>query len=303
MECLRTPDERFDSLPGYAFSPHYLQVDDSEGGELRVHYLDEGPAEADPVLLMHGEPSWSYLYRKMIPILVEAGHRVIAPDLVGFGRSDKPSQRSDYTYQRHVEWMESVLDQLLLTEITLVCQDWGGLIGLRLVAENPDRFARVVAANTLLPTGDEDLGQAFLDWRAFSQRVTEFPVGFIINGATTTDLTDEVLRAYDAPFPDERFKAGARQFPLLVPASPDDPAAAPNRTAWRALSQWHKPFLTAFSDSDPVTAGLDAEMHKRIPGCRGQSHTIIENGGHFLQEDQGEKLAQVVVDFIRANPG
>jgi haloalkane dehalogenase len=228
---------------------------------------------------------------------------VIAPDLVGFGRSDKPSQRSDYTYQRHVEWMESVLDQLLLTEITLVCQDWGGLIGLRLVAENPDRFARVVAANTLLPTGDEDLGQAFLDWRAFSQRVTEFPVGFIINGATTTDLSDEVLRAYDAPFPDERYKEGARQFPLLVPARPDDPAAEPNRAAWRVLSRWHKPFLTAFSDADPVTAGLDAEMQKRIPGCRGQPHTIVENGGHFLQEDQGEKLAQVVVDFIRANPG
>jgi haloalkane dehalogenase len=303
MEFLRTPDERFDKLPGYDFSPHYLQVDDSEGGELRVHYLDEGPSNADPVLLMHGEPSWCYLYRKMIPILVGAGHRVIAPDLVGFGRSDKPSQRSDYTYQRHVEWMESVLDQLLLTEITLVCQDWGGLIGLRLVAENPDRFARVVAANTLLPTGDEDLGQAFLDWRAFSQRVTEFPVGFIINGATTTDLSDEVLRAYDAPFPDERYKEGARQFPLLVPARPDDPAAEPNRAAWRVLSRWHKPFLTAFSDADPVTAGLDAEMQKRIPGCRGQPHTIVENGGHFLQEDQGEKLAQVVVDFIRANPG
>ena len=302
MEYLRTPDACFENLPGYDFAPNYLHVDDTEGGELRVHYLDEGPPDADPVLLMHGEPSWSYLYRKMIPVLVQAGHRVIAPDLVGFGRSDKPGQRTDYTYQRHVQWMQSLLDQLLLTEITLVCQDWGGLIGLRLVAENPDRFARVVAANTMLPTGDHDLGKAFLDWRDFSQRVPEFPVGFIINGATTTDLDDAVVRAYDAPFPEERFKEGARQFPLLVPASPDDPAAEPNRAAWNVLSQWQKPFLTAFSDSDPVTAGTDAVMRKLIPGCRGQAHTTIANGGHFLQEDQGEKLAEVVVQFIATNP-
>lgn len=302
MEYLRTPDACFENLPGYDFAANYLHVDDTEGGELRVHYLDEGPTDADPVLLLHGEPSWSYLYRKMIPILVQAGHRVIVPDLVGFGRSDKPSQRSDYTYQRHVQWMESLLDQLLLTEITLVCQDWGGLIGLRLVAENPDRFARVVAANTMLPTGDHDLGKAFLDWRDFSQRVPEFPVGFIINGATTTDLDDGVLRAYDAPFPEERFKEGARQFPLLVPASPDDPAAEPNRAAWTVLSRWQKPFLTAFSDSDPVTAGADAVMQKLIPGCRGQAHTTIANGGHFLQEDQGEKLAEIVVQFIANNP-
>ena len=301
MEFLRTPDERFENLPGYDFSPNYLQVDDSEGGELRVHYLDEGPADADPVLLMHGEPSWSYLYRKMIPILVSAGHRVIAPDLVGFGRSDKPSQRTDYTYQRHVDWMQSVLDQLQLNNVTLVCQDWGGLIGLRLVAENPDRFSGVVAANTMLPTGDQDLGEAFLGWRRFSQEAARFQVSRIIDGATTTELPDAVAQAYDAPFPDESFKEGARQFPVLVPATPDDPAAEPNRAAWKVLSQWRKPFLTAFSDSDPVTAGGDALMQKLIPGCQGQAHTTIENGGHFLQEDQGEKLAEVVTEFIRAN--
>jgi haloalkane dehalogenase len=302
MEFLRTTDDRFVDLPGYDFSPNYLQVDDSEGGELRVHYLDEGPGDADPVLLMHGEPSWSFLYRKMIPILVAAGQRVIAPDLVGFGRSDKPSQRSDYSYQRHVDWMQSLLDQLQLDNITLVCQDWGGLIGLRLVAENPGRFARVVAANTMLPTGDHDLGQAFVDWRTFSQQVPEFPVASIVNGATTTELDPEIQRGYDAPFPDESYKEGARQFPTLVPATPEDPAAAPNRAAWEVLSQWQKPFLTAFSDSDPITAGVDADMQKLIPGCQGQAHTTIENGGHFLQEDQGEALAQVVVDFIQANP-
>jgi haloalkane dehalogenase len=302
MEFLRTTDDRFVDLPGYDFSPNYLQVDDSEGGELRVHYLDEGPGDADPVLLMHGEPSWSFLYRKMIPILVAAGQRVIAPDLVGFGRSDKPSQRSDYSYQRHVDWMQSLLDQLQLDNITLVCQDWGGLIGLRLVAENPGRFARVVAANTMLPTGDHDLGQAFVDWRTFSQQVPEFPVASIVNGATTTELDPEIQRGYDAPFPDESYKEGARQFPTLVPATPEDPAAAPNRAAWEVLSQWQKPFLTAFSDSDPITAGVDADMQKLIPGCQGQAHTTIENGGHFLQEDQGEALAQVVVNFIQANP-
>ena len=302
MEYLRTPDDCFADLPGFDFSPNYLTVDDTEGGELRVHYLDEGPADAAPVLLMHGEPSWSFLYRRMIPALVSAGQRVVAPDLVGFGRSDKPGLRTDYTYQRHVQWMQSVIDQLQLRDITLVCQDWGGLIGLRLVAENPERFARVVAANTMLPTGDQDLGEAFVNWRTFSQEVPVFPVSAIINGATTTELPPEVLRGYDAPFPDERFKEGARQFPLLVPATPDDPAAESNRAAWQVLSQWQKPFLTAFSDSDPITAGGDALLQKLIPGCSGQAHTTIENGGHFLQEDQGEKLAGVVADFIQANP-
>ena len=302
MEFLRTPDSRFANLPGYAFSPHYLMVDDGEGGQLRAHYLDEGPAAADPLLLMHGEPSWSYLYRKMIPILVAAGHRVIAPDLIGFGRSDKPTRREDYSYQRHVGWMQSVLDQLQLERITLVCQDWGGLLGLRLVAAHPERFARVVAANTMLPTGDHNPGEAFKNWQKFSQQVPVFPAGGVIKGGTSSALPQAVIDAYDAPYPDESYKEGARQFPLLVPIPPDDPASAANRAAWQVLGQWQKPFLTAFSDSDPVTAGGDKVMQKLIPGTRGQAHTTIVGAGHFLQEDQGEQLAETVVRFIAATP-
>jgi haloalkane dehalogenase len=302
MEFLRTPDSRFANLPGYAFSPHYLMVDDGEGGQLRVHYLDEGPAAADPLLLMHGEPSWSYLYRKMIPILVAAGHRVIAPDLIGFGRSDKPTRREDYSYQRHVGWMQSVLDQLQLERITLVCQDWGGLLGLRLVAAHPERFARVVAANTMLPTGDHNPGEAFKNWQKFSQEVPVFPAGGVIKGGTINPLPQAVVDAYDAPYPDERYKEGARQFPLLVPTTPDNPASAANRAAWQVLGQWQKPFLTAFSDSDPVTAGGDKVMQKLIPGTRGQAHTTIVGAGHFLQEDQGEQLAETVLRFIAATP-
>ena len=302
MDFLRTPDARFDNLPDYGFAPNYISIDDTDGGQLRVHYLDEGPADAAPVLLMHGEPSWSYLYRKMVPILVAAGHRVIAPDLVGFGRSDKPAQRSDYTYQRHVDWMQSVLLQLDLSNITLVCQDWGGLLGLRLVAEHGERFARVVAANTMLPTGDHNPGEAFKAWQKYSQEVPKFATGNIIQGATVMKMPQAVVDAYDAPFPDETYKEGARQFPLLVPTTPDNPATEKNRAAWEILKQWQKPFLTAFSDSDPVTAGGDKLMQKLIPGTEGQAHTTIVKGGHFLQEDQGEKLAEVVVEFIATNP-
>lgn len=302
METLRTPDDRFDALPGYPFAPNYVDVPDGEGGSLRVHYLDEGPSDGEVVLLMHGEPSWSYLYRTMIPVLVEAGLRAVAPDLPGFGRSDKPARRTDYTYQRHVDWMRAALfDELDLRGLNLVCQDWGGLIGLRLVGEHPDRFARVVAANTFLPTGDNNPGDAFLAWQKFSQEVEEFPVGVIVNGGCTTDLAPEVIAAYDAPFPDESFKEGARQFPLLVPTSPDDPASEANREAWKTLEAFDKPFLTAFSDKDPITAGAFALLQKRIPGAAGQPHTTIEGGGHFLQEDRGDVLGRVVVDFIRSS--
>ncbi|MEJ5255395.1 MAG: haloalkane dehalogenase [Acidimicrobiales bacterium] len=299
MEILRTPDERFRDLPGYPFDPHYVDVPDGEGGTLRVHYLDEGPREGDIVVLMHGEPSWSYLYRKMIPVLTAAGLRAIAPDLVGFGRSDKPARRSDYTYERHVGWMRAALiDELDLRAVTLVCQDWGGLIGLRLVGEHPDRFARVVAANTFLPTGDTDPGEAFLAWQRFSQEVETFPVGAIVNAGCTTDLSPEVIAAYDAPFPDETYKEGARQFPLLVPTRPDDPASSANRAAWEVLEQFDRPFLTAFSDRDPITAGADRVLRERIPGAAGQAHTTIAGAGHFLQEDRGEELARVVVEFV-----
>jgi haloalkane dehalogenase len=252
---------------------------------------------------MHGEPSWSYLYRKMIPVLVDAGLRCIAPDLVGFGRSDKPVERNDYTYQRHVDWMTSVVEQLDLQGTTLVCQDWGGLIGLRLVTAMPDRFARVVAANTFLPTGDAGAGEAFLRWQRFSQEVEDFAVGFIVSSGCATELAPEVVAAYDAPFPEERAKAGARQFPTLVPTSPDDPASAPNRAAWDVLRQWTKPFLTAFSDADPITRGGDGAFQRDVPGCGGQPHTTIAGGGHFLQEDKGEELARVVADFVASTKG
>ncbi len=302
MDTLRTPDDRCESLPGFPFAPHYADISDGEGGELRVHYVDEGPSGAPPVLLMHGEPSWSFLYRKMIPILVDAGLRAVAPDLVGFGRSDKPTRRADYTYQRHVDWMTNWLGVVDLQGATLVGQDWGGLIGLRLVAEDPHRFARVVAANTFLPTGDRNPGDAFLAWQRFSQETTDFAVGRIVNGGCTTDLSPEVVAAYDAPFPDESYKEGARQFPMLVPTSPDDPAAGPNRRAWEVLRQWTKPFLCAFSDQDPITKGADQVLRAQIPGCEGQPHTVIAGGGHFLQEDRGEQLASVIVDFVRATP-
>lgn len=297
MEILRTPDERFRDLPGYPFEPHYAEV----GAGIRMHYLDEGPPGAPAVLLLHGEPSWSYLYRKMIPVITAAGLRAVAPDLVGFGRSDKPAAREDYTYQRHVDWVrELVVGHLGLTGATLVGQDWGGLIGLRLVAEHPDRFDRVVAANTFLPTGDRDPGPAFLAWQRFSQETPEFPVGRIVRAGCVTDLPDEVVAAYDAPFPDEAYKAGARQFPVLVPTRPDDPAAAPNRRAWEVLARWEKPFLCAFSDGDPITRGADAVFRKLVPGTAGQPHVTTEGAGHFLQEDKGEELARVVVAFIEA---
>jgi haloalkane dehalogenase len=293
METLRTPDDRFANLPGYPFAPHYVEV-----GGLRVHYVDEGPRAAAPVLMLHGEPSWSYLYRKMIPILTATGHRAVAPDLVGFGRSDKPVRRANYTYQRHVDWMRGVIETLDLRTITLVCQDWGGLIGLRLAAEHGDRFARIVAANTFLPTGDTPPGDAFLAWQKFSQETPDFRVGGIVRGGCVTNLSPEIVAAYDAPFPDDGYKAGPRQFPMLVPISPNDPASAPNRKAWEALRRWKKPFLTAFSDSDPITRGADAVLQQAIPGAKGQPHTTIVGAGHFLQEDKGEELARVVVDFI-----
>ena len=299
MDALRTPDDRFADLPGYAFEPHYADIPDGEGGTLRVHHLDEGDADAPVVLLLHGEPSWSYLYRHMVPVIVDAGLRAIAPDLVGFGRSDKPSVRTDYTYARHVQWLSShVFDVLDLRDITLVCQDWGGLLGLRLVAAQPDRFAAVVAANTFLPTGDGKAGDAFLAWQKFSQEAPELPIGNIVNGGCTTALSPEVIAAYNAPFPDESYKEGARQFPVLVPTSPDDPEAAPNRAAWEVLSGFERPFLCAFSDSDPVTAGNERHLIERIAGARDQAHTTIVGGGHFLQEDRGAELAQVVVDLI-----
>ncbi len=298
MKVLRTPDERFKNLKDFPFEPKYAEVPDGEGGCLRIHYVDEGPRNGAPILLMHGEPSWSFLYRKMIPIFLGAGYRAVAPDLIGFGRSDKPAHRSDYTYNRHVEWMTAWIKQVDLKGVTLVCQDWGGLIGLRLLAAHPERFARVVTANTGLPTGDFPLSEAFSQWRKFSVEAPEFNVAAIMNMGTLSDLPEEILAAYNAPFPDEAYKAGARIFPSLVPISPDDPAAQANRQAWEVLSGFEKPFLTAFSDGDPITRGGEQIFQKRVPGAKDQPHVVIRGGGHFLQEDRGEEFARVVIDFM-----
>jgi haloalkane dehalogenase len=298
MKTLRTPDDRFRNLPGYPFDPNYVEVSDGEGGSLRIHYVDEGPKEGDPVLLMHGEPSWSYLYRKMIPVILDAGHRAVAPDLVGFGRSDKPTERSHYTYQSHVDWMQTWLEKMGLNKITLVCQDWGGLIGLRLVANNPDLFARVVVANTGLPTGDTPMPDAFLNWQKFSLEVPDFDAGAIVTMGCQKPVPQDIASAYNAPFPDDTYKEGARIFPSLVPIEPDDPASAENHKAWEVLCRFDKPFLTAFSDGDPITRGGDKIFKKRVPGAKDQPHTTIKGGGHFLQEDCAEEFAEVIVNFI-----
>ncbi len=293
MKFVRTPDRRFEDLPGYGFAPHYVDIDG-----LRMHYVDEGPADAQAVLLLHGEPSWSYLYRHMIPPLAAAGHRVVAPDLIAFGRSDKPVRKRDYSYAGHVEWMTRFIEALELTGITLFCQDWGSLIGLRVAAENEERFARIALGNGGLPTGDQPMPKAFMAWRKFAQYSPYFPIGRLIQKATTTDLSDDVVAAYDAPFPSSRFKAGARAFPLLVPITPDDPAGAANRAAWDAFSKWEKPFLTCFSDRDPITRGGDKPWREHVPGAAGQAHVTIASAGHFLQEDKGHELAELVIRFI-----
>lgn len=293
MQTIRTPEERFANLPGYDFAPHYVEVD-----ALRMHYVDEGPRDAAPVLLLHGEPSWSYLYRKMIPPLAAAGLRVVAPDLIGFGKSDKPTAIGDYSYARHVDWMTAFIESLNLTDITLFCQDWGSLIGLRVAAENGSRFTRIALGNGGLPTGDQAMPRAFRVWRAFARWSPWFPVGRIINSGTVTNLPKDVMDAYDAPFPDRHFKAGARAFPRLVPVSPEDPAREANRAAWRVLEEWDKPFLTAFSNRDPITRGLDRAFQDRVPGARDLQHVTIRNAGHLLQEDKGEELAEVLIRFV-----
>ena len=294
MKILRTPDQRFQNLSDYEFEPHYLDID-----EMRMHYVDEGPADAPPVLLMHGEPSWSYLYRYMIPPIVSAGLRAIAPDLIGFGKSDKPAAQGDYSYEAHVAWMLQFLERLNLKNITLVCQDWGSLIGLRLAAENEERFDRIVLANGGLPTGDQVMPRVFRIWRAFARFSPWFPIGRIVQSGTVSTLPPDVTAAYDSPFPNSTYKAGARAFPKLVPTTPDDPAASANRAAWEVFCKWQKPFLTAFSNRDPITRGADQAFLERVPGAKDQPHTTIRNAGHFLQEDKGPELAKVVIDFVR----
>ena len=299
MQVVRTPAERFEALPDFPFAPPYVEIDDGEGGRLRVHYVDEGPRDGQTVLLLHGEPSWCFLYRHIIPQLVDGGCRVIAPDLVGFGKSDKPTEKSDYTYNRHVNWMQAaIIDHLDISDATFFGQDWGGLIGLRLVAENASRFARVVISNTGLPTGDHPLTEAFMAWQHYSKTSPDFDIGRLINAATVRELLADEVAAYDAPFPDDTYKAGARIFPSLVPTAPDDPTASANRAAWEIFDWWEKPFLCCFSDRDPVTRGGDGAFLSRVPGTAGQPHETIENAHHFVQEDSPNDVARIILQAI-----
>ncbi len=334
MKTLQTPEDRFEGLEGYAYEPNYAVIDDGDGGELSIHYVDEGPEDGEVILCLHGQPTWSYLYRKMIPPLNAAGFRVIAPDLVGFGKSDKPAARSDYTYVAHVGWLERFILKMDLNDITLVCQDWGGLLGLRVLTRNLPRFARVVAANTGLPDArgvpdemagpmremfanvpalpaaemakklrENENGAGFMYWIKYCDGYPDFVVSDVVSiTAGNIELSAELKRAYDAPFPDEAYMQGARQFPSLVPIFPDDPAIAANRKAWAILEQFDKPFLTSFSDKDPVTRGGHVRFQQSVPGAKGQEHVTIEGVGHFLQEEAGEEFAAAIVKFCRANP-
>ncbi|HEV2371050.1 MAG TPA: haloalkane dehalogenase [Streptosporangiaceae bacterium] len=298
MRTLRTPDERFAHLPDFPYEPRYADV-----GGLRMAYVEAGPADGEPVLLLHGEPSWSFLYRTVMRVLADAGLRAIAADLAGFGRSDKPADRGDHSYARHVEWVRTLaFDRLDLTGLTLVGQDWGGLIGLRMAAEHPGRFARLVAANTGLPTGDQQLPDIWWRFRRAVETAEHLDIARFVEAGCTTPLTPDVLAAYDAPFPDESFKAGPRVMPTLVPTSPDDPATEANRAAWQRLTEWTKPFLVAFSDKDPITSAMAPVLQRVVPGAVGREHPVIEGAGHFLQEDAGQRLGEVIAEFVAGNP-
>jgi haloalkane dehalogenase len=333
MDFIRTPDDRFANLEGYPFQPHYLDINDGEGGSLRMHYLDEGPATGELILCLHGQPTWSYLYRKMIPILTSAGYRVIAPDLVGFGKSDKPTQRSDYTYASHVAWLEQFVNTLNLQKITLMCQDWGGLIGLRVLTQNTDRFARLVVANTGLPDAkgipdemaapmhalfdtipalapvemsaklrENEHGAGFMYWIKYCDSYPDLVISDVVSLSASGTMTEAAKNAYDAPFPTEDYKQGARQFPSLVPIFPDDVAIDDNRAAWKILETFEKPVMTAFSDKDPVTAGGYQRFQESVAGAQGQKHTTIEGAGHFLQDDAPEILSNTIIQFCQNNP-
>ncbi len=295
-KIIRTPESRFNNLPDYNFSSNYLHISD----DLRMHYLDEGEKEQPIVLLLHGEPSWSFLYRKMIPILSDNGFRAIAPDLIGFGKSDKLVDKDAYSYQKHQDWLTFFIEELDLKNIILFCQDWGGLLGLRIVNEMKDRFSMIIASNTTLPTGDRPMPESFIQWREFSQYSKKFNIGNVLNMGTLQDLSDDVIRAYNAPFPSEEHKAGARIFPTLVPFDSQDPEAIKNKMAWKELMKWQKPFLTIFGDGDPIMKGAEKGFQKLVPGAKGQNHMIL-NAGHFIQEEKGEELANLIIEFYKTN--
>ena len=298
MEIISCDAARFGDIPDYPFAENWLEIDLGEGHRGRMHYLDEGPKDAPPVLLFHGEPSWSFLYRKMIPILVQAGFRCLAPDLIGFGKSDKPDEQGFYTYARHVSWLEQWREAVVPQEAGLFCQDWGGLLGLRMVGNAPGRFAFVVASNTFLPTGGTP-SPAFLAWREFAKSSPEFKIGELLQRATFTERSDAEIMAYDAPFPDEPSKAGARAFPQLVPVEDGMAGIEENKVAWENLAAFDKPFLTLFGADDPVTGGLGDTLASRIKGAEGQPHDILSGCGHFCQEDRPVELSHGVIDMAK----
>lgn len=294
-EIIRTPENRFENLKDYDFKGNYIDVEKG----LRLHYLDEGNNHKPTVLLLHGEPSWSYLYRKMIPVLSDR-FRVIAPDLIGFGKSDKLVNKEDYSYQNHINWISTFIEKLDLRSIILFCQDWGGLLGLRIITEMDNRFDMVIASNTTLPTGKIPMPESFMQWRAFSQHSIGFNIGKVIDMGTVEPLSEKVLEAYNAPFPSEEYKAGARIFPALVPIEPEDPESINNLKSWEKLKSWDKPFLTVFGDEDKIMIGAEKILQNLVPGAKGQNHKIL-NAGHFIQEEKGEELAELIIEFYNEN--
>jgi haloalkane dehalogenase len=301
MEVLRTPDERFAGLVDFDFTPHFREVTGPDGTPLRMHFVDEGPRDAAPVLLLHGNPSWSYLYRHMIPGLVARGHRVVAPDLMGMGRSDKPADPDTFTLARHVDWLSQWLVGEDLRRITLFCQDWGGTAGLNLLPLHGERFERVIASNTGLPTG-QGMNKFMEDWLAFSQSGDELPISVLVNAVTTRELTPDERLAYEAPFPDGSYQASPKRFPLLIPMQPDNPGVPQAKATWACLETWQKPFLTVFGDQDPVAykAGAQTMFQNRVPGAKGQPHVVLAGPGHFIQEDAPDELVAIIDSFVRA---
>lgn len=295
-QIISTPASCFENLPNYPFKPNFWEV----APDLKMHYVAEGDPKNPIILLLHGEPTWSYLYRKMISILSESNFYVIAPDLIGFGKSDKYIEQSNYTYQKHIDWLKSLINGLKLSNITLFCQDWGGLIGLRIAAEMDEKFARIIASNTFLPTG-QGANEAFLNWRKYSQNSPEFNCGKIVRGGCLFPISDDAIAAYNAPFPSDIYLAGPRIFPTLVPITEDNIEVENNKKAWQKFMQWQKPFLTIFGDEDKITKGAEKVFQNLIPGASNQNHQIL-NAGHFIQEDKGEELAQIIILFCHENP-